>query len=431
MILTGRGMLSLLQPVNVSRGSTRIAAGWPGSRFSWPLRSILRVHLLSLTCQLLITGLSHAVGIQIPSDATGLGYTNFRVADVPWSIHVVQVPRSNGLYEVHSIHAGKSAVGLDTLSDQVGLIDSTTGAPVAAINGDFYQRDRAYAGAARGLQVEDGELLCGPGSKVSFWIDVTGETHAENVASQFQVTWPDNSNTAFRLNGERPYNGVELYTPAIGRSTRTSGGIELILERAEAGAWLPLRLGKTYAATVREIRDRGDTVMTPGALVLSIGPGAMRRIAPLQVGASLKISTMTTPALHGVKTAISGGPVLVRNGRRQRVDANGPENYESSSMFERHPRAAIGWNERYFFFVEVDGRQRNLSVGMTLDELGSFLVGLGCQEALNFDGGGSATLWYKGDVRNSPCDRAEREIANCLVVVRKKGQAAVSGGSDH
>jgi exopolysaccharide biosynthesis protein len=45
---------------------------------------------------------------------------------------------------------------------------------------------------------------------------------------------------------------------------------------------------------------------------------------------------------------------------------------------------------------------------------------LGCKEAMNFDGGGSATLWYDGQVRNSPCDRMEREIANCLVIVCKK-----------
>ena len=89
-------------------------------------------------------------------------------------------------------------------------------------------------------------------------------------------------------------------------------------------------------------------------------------------------------------------------------------------MRERHPRAAIGWNDRYFFLVEVDGRQKSLSVGMTLDELSKFLINLGCEEAMNFDGGGSATLWFDGQVRNSPCDRMEREIANGLVVVRRK-----------
>src|SRR6266853_39229 len=44
----------------------------------------------------------------------GLLYTNLRVRDVPWSIHIVRVDRSNGLYEIHSVHAGGIALGLDT-----------------------------------------------------------------------------------------------------------------------------------------------------------------------------------------------------------------------------------------------------------------------------------------------------------------------------
>ena len=91
-------------------------------------------------------------------------------------------------------------------------------------------------------------------------------------------------------------------------------------------------------------------------------------------------------------------------------------------MFERHPRTAIGWSKDWFFLVVVDGRQPELSDGMTIDELSTYLVKLGCNEALNLDGGGSSTLWYDGDVRNSPCDHYERTIANSLVVVREKSK---------
>ena len=88
-------------------------------------------------------------------------------------------------------------------------------------------------------------------------------------------------------------------------------------------------------------------------------------------------------------------------------------------MVERHPRSAIGWNENYFFLVTVDGRQKGVSAGMTLDELATYLVELGCQEAMNLDGGGSATLWFHGKVRNQPCDGYEREVANSLIVCEK------------
>src|SRR5437899_4090637 len=55
-----------------------------------------------------------------PTEALpGIMYTNCRVADMPWSIHVVQMELSNSLYEIRSFHAGGIALGLDTLSDQL------------------------------------------------------------------------------------------------------------------------------------------------------------------------------------------------------------------------------------------------------------------------------------------------------------------------
>jgi exopolysaccharide biosynthesis protein len=88
-------------------------------------------------------------------------------------------------------------------------------------------------------------------------------------------------------------------------------------------------------------------------------------------------------------------------------------------MYERHPRSVLGWNSTHFFLGEVDGRQRRLSVGMTLEELGEYMARMGCSVAMSLDGGGSATLWFDGRVRNSPCDGAERPVANGLVVTRK------------
>src|SRR5437016_5825154 len=89
----------------------------------------------------------------------------------------------------------------------------------------------------------------------------------------------------------------------------------------------------------------------------------------------------------------------------------------------RHPRTAIGWNTDSIFMVEVDGRQSHLSVGMTLPELATYKIKLGCANAMNLDGGGSATLWVCGNVMNSPSEGQERPGANALVLVQKKGDA--------
>jgi len=345
----------------------------------------------------------------------GVLYTNQQIAEVPWSIHVVRVERTNAAYRIHLRHAGGGALGLSTLRDQIANLT-----PVAAINGGFYQRDKAYAGAGRGVQVMDGELLSAPASGDSFWIDALNQPRLGNLSAQHVITWPDGRRTPFGLNGDRGTNDVELYTPAIGTSTLTTNGGELILERQPGSRWLPLRIGQNYSARVREVRHGGNTPLATDVMVVSLNPELMTQFQHVKPGDVLQISTASLPALHGIRTALSGGPVLVRNGRRQKLRTSDEESYEFSSMLERHPRSAIGWNKNWFFLVVVDGRQPDLSEGMTIEELSDYLVKLGCDEALNLDGGGSSTLWFDGDVRNSPCDHYERTIANSLMIVRKK-----------
>jgi hypothetical protein len=296
---------------------------------------------------------------------------------------------------------------------------SDSGTPVAAVNGDFYARDGSFAGDPRGLQVLDGELISGPVGTASFWIDAAGVPHTANTTSRLQVIWPGGTAQPIGLNGYRRSNAPQLYTPAIGSSTRTREAQDLILERQGDGPWLPLEPGRTYTARVREIKEGGNAPVARDTMVLSIGRNT-RAIGNIEAGAEITISTATEPSLAGVKTAISGGPVLVRNGKNQGNGGSYDDSYETSSMGERHPRTAIGWNEEYFFLVAIDGRHRSASVGMTLDELGEYLIRLGCKEAMNLDGGGSSTLWYNGKVRNYLCDGYEREIANSLIALKKK-----------
>ena len=74
----------------------------------------------------------------------------------------------------------------------------------------------------------------------------------------------------------------------------------------------------------------------------------------------------------------------------------------------------------YFFLLVVDGRQKDLSIGMTLGELAEFMLKLGCTEAMNLDGGGSSTFWLDGKIMNSPSDGHERRIANGLILLQKQ-----------
>jgi exopolysaccharide biosynthesis protein len=56
---------------------------------------------------------------------------------------------------------------------------------------------------------------------------------------------------------------------------------------------------------------------------------------------------------------------------------------------------------------------------MTLPEMGYLMAYLGAQDAMNLDGGGSATMVVGGRIVNAPSDGFERMVASALVVLRR------------
>ena len=347
---------------------------------------------------------------QPPRNDRGFSYFHDEVRDVPWSIHVVKMERARSDLQFHTTLGSGNTLGMGLVSEQAHNLPARLGRPVAAINGDFYHRTGFYAGDPEGLQIIDGELVSGPlNTRVCLWFDSTGNPHRTNVAPQFKATWPDGTTLPFGLNEDRESDEAVLYTSVAGVYTRENGGLDFVLERKGDAPWLPLQIGQTYSAQVREVREAGRAPLSRDLIVLSVGWKLTSRLPKIAPGAVLKISTATVPDLSGAKTAIGGGPTLVRGGSAMPYSGFQP----------RHPRSAVGWNKDYIFMVEVDGRQRNLSVGMTLPELAAYMIKLGCDEAMNFDGGGSATLWVMGNVMNSPSEGKERPSANALVLVQK------------
>src|ERR1035437_4526385 len=266
---------------------------------------------------------SVAATLAKPEIPPEIDYTNALVAEVPWSIQIVKIGRGKGSYEIQCRHAGGGALGLNTLSEQVAAAETEQSESVAAINGGFYLRDytqtNAYTGCPRGLQIVAGEVLSAPDGNACLWLDYSGQPHVENVASHFEITWPDGRITPFGLNGPRTNDAIELYTPADGASTHTSGGRELVLEPPPGGPWLPLRMERDYPARVREIRAAGNTSLSSNSMVPSLSPAIMEQFQGVTTGAGLQISTRSLPNLLNAKNAISGGPVVLRNGDRKSV----------------------------------------------------------------------------------------------------------------
>jgi Phosphodiester glycosidase len=112
---------------------------------------------------------------------------------------------------------------------------------------------------------------------------------------------------------------------------------------------------------------------------------------------------------------LQAGPALVRAGRNAIVPGEdgegfsaGAHQFDSDITAGRYPRAALARCGDQLLAVACDGRSRR-DAGMTLAELADALVGLGADEALNLDGGGSASLVLGGRLRNRP--REEHGVA--------------------
>jgi hypothetical protein len=388
-----------------------------------------------LVFALLSCGRKEASFVPLEADLPGVTHLHETDTNVPWSIHVAKIDRSRPDLVLHSTLAQGKVSGLATLSDQARMAAPVWGQPLAAVNGDFYVTDNnsPYAGDPRGLQILDGELVSAPTDQPSFWISPDGQPTMGQVESLLEVTWPDGSTLPLGLNEQRLPNRAVLYTSRLGPSTHApAGGKEFVLEPSGKGPWLPLQPGQSYTARIKEVRTSGNTPLNPKVMVLSVGSALLSAPGGPQAaraGETLRVSTAMLPNLAGVRTAISGGSVLVKDGRKVPLKRAATADYKFRSVFERHPRSAIGADDQFIYLVQVDGRQPRLSMGMTLNELGDYLVKLGCKDALSLDGGASSTFWLNGRVLNSPCHGREREIANGLVVVQQGRNHARAGGA--
>jgi hypothetical protein len=349
--------------------------------------------------------------------AQGVEYRHEVRAAGPLSIHVLRIDRRQK-WDLETGLGQGTVYGLEPLPGIVARVASLLKKPaVAAINGDFFViKPGPYQGDPRGLQIAQGELVSRP-MGTSFWVMPSGEFKIGPVESKLRVIWPDSRvEMPLGLNEARADDEATLYTPTLGLrlhempkeplTTRTKGGKELVLERIEGQAWLPVQTGKTYSARVVDVRDGGNSPLQANKMILSIGPKLTFPAAKL--GSVLQLVMETKPNLAGVKTALGAGRMLVAGGKLPDL---GPANQP------RHPRSMIGWNDNYLYFIVVDGRQK-FSIGITYPEMAALVKEYGCVEAAELDGGGSSTIWAMGKVLNSPSDGRPRAIANGLILFR-------------
>lgn len=135
-----------------------------------------------------------------------------------------------------------------------------------------------------------------------------------------------------------------------------------------------------------------------------------------------------TEKLHGDEwVAVNGFTIVVKDGKNLQA--------KTHAIQDRAPRTCIGIKEDgTLVLCVIDGRQAPYSSGMSLYEMGEVMMGMGCVDVLNCDGGGSSTFLSEREgtgelvINNSPSDGQERPTLGGLVVI---SYAAPDGVFDH
>ena len=136
------------------------------------------------------------------------------------------------------------------------------------------------------------------------------------------------------------------------------------------------------------------------------------------------IGTGTLP--ENTVEAIGGATMLIKDGQIS----------VSESETTKNPRTAVGIKaDGNVLILSANGRQEPFSSGYTYYELAEKMLELGCVDALNLDGGGSATYLaqYAGTdelvLANSPSDGQERSVSSSLFVVSNSEKTGVFGSA--
>jgi hypothetical protein len=313
---------------------------------------------------------------------------------------------------------------------------------IAAINAGFFRLDNStFAGDAAGLLMVDGQLISeATNGRIAIRIVNEKKRTDASILKANIKPWFGSRESPFQIqlngiNREAKDDDMVVYTSDFGPSTKRSKvGTDIVLSKCT----LRRLFKKRYLNSCDEyeiVRDASNTPIPLGGYVVSLGSAESK-------DRSLIFNELKTFDLSKVKKKslsmkfedaqdssywpaneediVAGVPQLIKDSK---IDITWEQEKASKSFVEtRHPRTAVAkMKDGKFLMITVDGRQPGVSVGMNLNELAEYLLGLGAVDAMNLDGGGSTTMFLDGKVVNKPSDKeGERKVSDAIIVTLRK-----------
>ncbi|NLT58207.1 MAG: hypothetical protein GXX99_04510 [Clostridiales bacterium] len=325
---------------------------------------------------------------------------------------------------------GNRLYGRSTAAKLSGLQNESGHHAMAVLNGDFFS---STTGLPLGIVITEGILRSsGQGQNaVGFFEDgsaVIGLPTLDMALCSPAGDLPDI--TVHHLNKLRTAaGGVYLLTGDFSEQTRNSRpGKDVILRVLEGAP----RIGPEASVQlqVEDIIETDISMAIPeGTMVLTADADSAfsHLLEPLSVGDLLELTIRPQDDRWSrVTEAVGAGDLLVEEGRPATF-------FSDTAIAGTNPRTAFGIRaDGSLIFYTLDGRRASHSAGATLAALADELAALGCETAVNLDGGGSTTLLAQAPgtpeatLVNRPSDGSLRSCANFIMLVNTAapGQAA-------
>jgi hypothetical protein len=356
--------------------------------------------LISLSFTPLITAQYNFDTLSHVQVGMGIFHTEILEPTMPWTIDVLEVDLTVPFNSIETVKANDRLVGLEKTSSMASRKNFPGHIIVGAVNGDFY----GSGGVPTNTQVVKGEVLKKPISREIIGFDLNDKPIIEIVTYSGRLINRDTSIAISDLNSLRGNNQLILYNSFKGSNTGTNQyGTEISAEPIDT--WYA---NDTIRVIVKnKVAGVGNMAIQNNRIVLSAHGTSTGFLDILNVGDTVKVVNKLIPGLNKLKEVIGGSERIIQDG----INVGG--------WPEKHPRTAAGFSQdsTKLFLVTVDGRQ-STSAGMTLTEMGAFMLQLGIYQAINLDGGGSTTMVVRDNIVNSPSDGAgERSVSNALLVV--------------
>lgn len=178
--------------------------------------------------------------------------------------------------------------------------------------------------------------------------------------------------------------------------------------------------------------DTGFVAMPDDGGVLSFGRGPFPLFSQLLVGDTFSLGSRLHPPLKGSVVQMTGGtPRIVRDGQ---VSVEWVEEGLTKLRFVNghYGRSALGYsrNKDTLIMMTVDPYNRRARTrGATLETLAKLMLARGAWQAMNLDGGSSATMVVEGltTVPGSG-NRGSRKISTALMVLEQIDTVTSRGG---